>query len=92
MTSLLCEYIWTSKAGQIGRCQLSLLGTLQAFNWTGSKAVNALRSLDEKLEEAEILKKLEETPAQPEALNSDGELTSDCTQVVPRLLNNLHKL
>lgn len=63
-----------------------LLAWVQAVNWTGSKFVGGLSSIDVALEEAEVLKKLE-----PEApLGEDEGMTRDCNQVCsPALIQPL---
>ena len=49
----------------------------QAVNWTGSKVVGGLSSIDEALENAEVLRKLD--PEDP--LDSDAQLTNECSEV-----------
>ena len=51
----------------------------QAVNWTGSKFVGGLSSIDVALEGADVLKKLE-----PEAPpGTEGGMTRDCNMVRP---------
>lgn len=73
-SAIIIVYSWRDQAGQQ---ELTLLYMHQAVNWTGSKFVGGLSSIDAALEDADVLKKLDSDKAP----GVDDTLTRDCQEV-----------
>ena len=75
-----CSCYDASQGKDFSKC--STLGPLQIWGSLQHKSVQALATLDEKLEQTPLLEKLTPQEMPDEVTDSSGELTQDCNEVI----------